>query len=406
MAASLSRVVRYAFAAVALAGAYFCFVFARASYLFQQDTAASVPAAVRLAPYDGSYVARLAGWQPDKKIGLLHRAVELNPFDADSWIQLGLAAEMEQRDTAAAERYYLQASKVDRMFLPRWTLTNFYFRQERSSEFFLWAKASLQITPYPADPVFAQMWLMSQDPQRIAACVPDRPGILLQYASFLANAHQYEFVAPVVKRLTIATTGRNPVEYGRDDQIGPLEDRLLAAGDVEPALEIWKSLNQARWIALAAPTPAHPITNGDFRVPLFEHGFDWQFLNSSGLTVEQAPDQHSLRIAFSGDEAEHCVLLQEYVPLDPNRAYRLSWTAEASGLESPSGITWQVHPIGEEKQISLVAGDLLSGPEGTWDFQSPNGSKLSLLTLEYTRPAGQVRANGSVVLQQVSMQER
>ena len=148
---------RYLFIAAALARAYYSALFARASFLFQQNTAMSAQRAVELVPYNASYVAGLAGWQPAKRIALLHRAVELNRFDAESWIQLGLAAEMDQHDVASAERYYLQASAVDRMFLPRWTLTNFYFRQQRPVEFFRWAEATLKITPYPADPVFAQM---------------------------------------------------------------------------------------------------------------------------------------------------------------------------------------------------------------------------------------------------------
>ena len=146
---------RYLFIAAALVGAYYSALFARASFLFQQNTATSVQKAVELVPYNASYVASLAEWQRSQKIALLHRAVELNPFDAESWIQLGLAAEMEEHNVASAERYYLQAWRVDRMFLPRWTLTNFYFRQQSPHEFFRWAEATLQITPYPADPVFA-----------------------------------------------------------------------------------------------------------------------------------------------------------------------------------------------------------------------------------------------------------
>ena len=87
-------------------------------------------------------------WQPERKITLLKRAVELNPFNVEAWIQLGLTFEMERHDAASAERYFLRAAQVDRMFLPKWTLTNFYFRQQNEREFFRWAKATLEITPY------------------------------------------------------------------------------------------------------------------------------------------------------------------------------------------------------------------------------------------------------------------
>lgn len=404
MLSSIPKIFRYALAAVALTGAYFCFVFARASYLFQQDTATSVPAAVRLAPTNGAYVARLAGWQPDEKVALLERAVALNPFYSDSWIQLGLTAEMEHRDASAAERYYLQAAKVNHMFLPKWTLTNFYFRQQRPEEFFRWARQALEITPFSADPVFAQMWLMSQDPQRVASFVPDRAGVLLGYASFLANAHQYGALAPVVKRLLIAVGNLNPRSYGRDDQIGPIEDRLLAAGDLGPALDIWRNLQEADWISLPAPTAARPITNGEFRAPFWGHGFDWTPVSSSGVTMEQMTDEQSLQVALSGDEPEHCMLLRQYVPLDPNRTYQLRWKAEGLQLPEASGIHWQIEAMGGD--LGVLTGTDLLDRSNAWTFRSPNGANLALLTLEYTRPAGQVRASGSITLRNVTLQEK
>ncbi len=403
---SLARsTLRWLFVVAALIAAYYSAVFARAALLFQQDTAASVPAAVALVPYNGSYVARLALWRPAQQVALLKRAVDLNPFDVDSWIQLGLTAEMQQHDLRSAERYYLRAWQVDHMFLPRWTLTNFYLRQQDSAHFFRWARATLEITPYPADPVFTQMWLMSQDGAQIAANVPDRPAILLQYASFLANTHQYAAVAPIVRRLVSAAGTRNPSDYGRDDQIGPAEDHLLADGDLQPALDIWNSMKRASWVALAAPTPAHPLSNGDFQTPFFHHGFDWAPLSSTGVAVDQFPTEKNVRITFSGTEPEHCLLMQQYIPLQPNRAYRLAWQADDHGIETPSGLAWRLYPIPNENQSGLSGPDLLSHLPGMWDFTAPPAT-LSLLTLEYTRPVGSTRAAGDVTLRQVSLEEQ
>ncbi len=260
-------VLRYILAAAAVAAAYYSALLAGASYLFQQDTATSVPAAVHLVPYNSAYLARLARWQPTDRMPLLHRAVTVNPFDVDSWMQLGMTAEMQQHDMASAERYYLQAAAIDRMFLPKWTLTNFYFRRQQPSQFFRWAKATLAITPYLPDPVFDQMWLIGQDANRIAAAIPDRPFILLFYASFLSKTNRYEQIAPIVQRLITAAGNSSPSANGRDAIIGPVEDRLLASGYLHAALQIWTSMNQGGWISLPVPTPASPLTNGDFHAP-------------------------------------------------------------------------------------------------------------------------------------------
>lgn len=391
--------------AAALVGAYFSAVFARAAFLFQQDTAESIPAAVDLVPYNAGYVARLGAWQPDHKEALLQRAVQLNRFDYESWIQLGLTAEMQQHDLSSAEKYYLQAAKVNQMFQPKWTLTNFYFRNEQPDKFFHWAKATLQISPYQADPVFTQMWLLSQDAARIAAAIPDRPGVLLEYTNFLTRSGQFAPIPAVVERLAQITGDGHPSEPGRDEGVLQAEDRILAAGQLRPAMAVWRSIAQAGWIHAGVPTPASPLSNGNFATTFLNHGFDWTPAASAGLTVEQSPGEKRIEITLSGDEPEHCLLLQQYIPLDPGRAYHLAWHAEGHSLEVPTGISWQVHPVESGTAVQLRAGDVLEGADASWDFRAPS-SDVGLLTLEYDRPLGKVRANGSVTLRSVFLQEK
>jgi len=398
--------LRYAIVAAALIAAYYSAIFARASLLFQQDTAASVPAAVELVPYNASYLARLAAWQPDSKEDLLHRALQLNPFDYTSLIQLGLTAEMQQHDLASAESYYLRAADVNHMFLPKWTLANFYFRHEQPEKFFRWAKATLQISPYQADPVFTQMWLISQDAPRIAAALPDKASVLLQYTMFLTHTGQFAPIPPIVERLVTVAGNRNPSDFGRDDQILPEEDRILAAGHLRPALDVWRIMVHAGWIHLPVPTTASPLSNGDFGGVFLGHGFDWMAATPYGLTIEQSAAERNVEVTLSGDEPEHCVLLQQYVPLEPNRIYRLQWQAEGQALESPSGMAWHIRSVQAGTPVALEGGDVLAASRGIWEFQSPSSADVYLLTLEYFRPLGKLRANGSVTLRSVFMQEK
>ena len=51
-------------------------------------------------------------------------------------IQLGLNAEITEGDPKTAESYYLKAAAVNKMFLPKWTLTNYYFRQQNYERVF------------------------------------------------------------------------------------------------------------------------------------------------------------------------------------------------------------------------------------------------------------------------------
>ncbi|HZQ52538.1 MAG TPA: hypothetical protein VFB14_10085 [Bryobacteraceae bacterium] len=379
---------RYLVAAVCLIAAYYSALFARAACLFQQDTAASVSRALELVPYNADYAARLAAWKPDQQRELLTRAVELNPFEFRAWIQLGLIAELEQADPATAERDYLRAAEVNKMFLPKWTLANFYLRQGREAEFFHWAKLTLDITPHAPSPVFREMWLAAQDAAKIASYIPDRSTILIQYALFLSGAGRFNAIPPIIARLVTHPGGRTPEELGRDDLIGPIEDQLLSVGDVRDALQIWRSLSDARWIHLSVPAPSHPLTNGDFRSPFYGHGFDWVPASCPGASVNQDSAAGILRIELSGTEPEHCTLLTQRIPVVPGQLYHLQWRGAASGL------LWKINSL--QKEL---------GNGGILEFRTPQHTDLLTVALEYARPPGSILTSGSFELRSVSIVE-
>jgi hypothetical protein len=388
--------MRYLIVTAAITAAFYSLTLARAAHLFALDTVASVPAAVALVPYHAAYTARLAAWRPLERDQLLHRAVELNPWDYQSWIQLGFATEMQHANTQEAERDYLRAAQVNHMFLPRWTLANFYFRQRRPGDFFHWANAALQITPYSSDPIFSQMWLISQDTASIAAAIPDRARVLLQYAWFLSNARQFAAIPPVIQRLIAHVGHGNPGLWGRDDLVASIEDQILNAGDRNDALAIWASLKDGGWIPHGVPDNGHPLTNRDFRVPFYRHGFDWASIDATGARVEQFRDQRVVRISLTGEQPDHCVLLRQYVPLSPGSLYKLAWrTTQDAG----AGLAWHLRAVAGAGE--LVSDDLSAPPR--WQFRAP-ASEVAMLSLEYSRPLGSVRAAGTVTLEYVSLE--
>ncbi len=395
----LPRIARYVFLAAAVAGALYALLLARAEWLFEQDTARSVPEAAALVPYNATYLSRLGSWQPAHKRELLERAVRLNPFDYQSLIQLGYLAEFEQHDPATAEHDYLRAEEVNRMFLPKWTLTNFYYRHGRTEAFFRWATATLAITPYAPEPVFTDMWEMSSDPERIARAIPERARTLLAYAWFLSNQGRIATLPAIVERLIAKAGNRNPRAWGRDDLLAAIEDRLLGAGEVAPALRIWTALSKARWIPFTIPTTANPITNSDFSSAPYRHGFDWVPQAVEGIRFDPSPLTGTLRIEFSGNEPESCVLLRQYVPVQPGGVYDFSWKAEPELAETPSGLTWHLRSVPGDAESAPASPDLAKANK--WETRVPANSHLAVLSLEYVRPLGHLRARGAVVLKTV-----
>jgi len=404
MKSALLNALRYAVAGAAVAGCVCAIILARASYLFHQDTAVSVAAAVHLQPHNADYLDRLASWQPDDRKALLQRSVAENPFNYNAWIRLGLMAEMQDGDNAAAERYYLQAASVDHMFLPRWTLANFYFRQQRPDDFFHWTKETLAVTPYASDPVFAQMGQMTQDEDTIQAAIPSLPRILLQYVWYLANNKQYDRIPRAVERLVHLVNKDDASKWGRDDLLALSEDHMLAAGHLQAALAVWSSLKSAGWIEESVPSGQNPLTNGDFRQPFFRHGFDWVINDNPGMRAEQLPDMAELRINLYGDEAEKMVLLQQYVAVTPGARYRMTWHHQSEELNEPSGLAWRLRAV-DGGTADIVSGDVISA-NSSWDFVAPSSAKAFLLTLEYARALGTTRARGALALKSVALTKK
>src|SRR6185312_1614838 len=371
-----------------------------ATYFFRQGTVDSVSAALRLVPKDSTYLVDLAVRQPQNAVPLLKRAAVANPHDAAPWIQLGLIAEMRRRDPAQAEHDYLHAAKINRTSLTRWTLANFYFRQHRIAEAFHWSQATLQITASDATPIFLQLWSGADDPARIAAIIPDRPWILYQYLAFLLRSNRLDAIEPIAMR-AMNQPYAPPKRPGTREILGTTEDKLLASGRTDAALKIWAGLHEKGMVGSPAPSAQSPVTNERFSTPSFGHGFDWTFSRNQGVEIVQVPEIAQLLVRVTGQQPERCRLIQQLIVLDPGRRYRLTWTFTSEGIPEDSGLHWRIlNTNGSPAGSNLVGPDLFSANRSpaSWDFQPPPNTRLCLLALDYSRPFGTIRAEGSITL--------
>jgi hypothetical protein len=141
------------------------------------------------------------------------------------------------------------------------------------------------------------------------------------------------------------------------------------------------------WIRHGIPDSERPLTNGDFRLPFYRHRFDWSSIDSAGARVEQFHESPVVRISLSGEQPDHCVLLRQHVPLSPG-----------------SGLAWHLRAMPAKVEDELVS-DNLSGPGGAWQFRAP-ASEVGMLSLEYSRPLGRVRAAGTITLESVSLEKQ
>jgi hypothetical protein len=285
-----------------------------------------------------------------------------------------LAAEL-RGDTNQAERWLQDAFAVDRQFETRWTLANFYFRQGKPDEFWTWIKSALEMSYGDRVAAFDLCWQMSSDgPEILNRAIPDRREVVAAYLAYVLSHNRRAAIAgAAIKLAKIRTVEDLPLLYSATDVV------------LDP--DLWQALGNARPNGITHPNFEEPRIG-----PSVGHGFDWMFVEVPGVT-HQSLEGH--RIRFSGQQPESCELLRQVVGgLHPGVTYAVHWEARTQGIASPTGLAWR---IGKSTGEVAPSEDWSSGK-----MTFTPDSDHAVLVLAYRRPQGQVRAEGSLDLRQVS----
>jgi hypothetical protein len=123
---------------------YWAIRLAIADQLFRANSLKTLAKATQLNPINSQYFLLLAEYQEQAGVDpepALAAASQLNPLDSSIWIHRGLSAEFAG-DFARAEKFLLEAARVDKLFDPRVTLANYYFRRNNPEQFWRWTRGS------------------------------------------------------------------------------------------------------------------------------------------------------------------------------------------------------------------------------------------------------------------------
>jgi hypothetical protein len=359
------------------AAAWFSVHLALADRQFQQHTPESISRAIQIEPRNTEYLALRAlqlDYDGADSTALLERAAELNPLSSAPRIRLGLAAEI-RGDNVTAEKWLLDAARVDRQFEPGWTLANFYFRQNNSESFWKAMRNALDVSYGDRRPAFDLCWRMGDSSAILTRAIPDRREVVAAYLAYVLDSHPDATGSAALKLAAYGDSADRPLLLAADDS-------LIAANDSVSARQLWR--------ALGFREPSG-ITNGDFSTGPLNHGFDWRLVASPGVThmpIEQPQRAH--RILFDGKQPESCALLSQELLVEPRARYTLHWDSRTNGLPTPSGVEWRI----ADQRIAV------EGKTATFVA----GKELVSLTLYYQRPVGQPRAEGSIEINNVSIE--
>jgi tetratricopeptide (TPR) repeat protein len=356
---------------------------AMADAAFRKHTPEGVARALQISPNNVSYLLLRAlqlDYDGADSTALLERAAQAAPLSSAPRIRLGLAAEA-RGDFSEAEKWLLDAARVDRQFEARWTLANFYFRSQRQSEFWEWMRAALEVSYGDRRLAYELCWRMTQDPDEILTRgIPGQHDVLATYLAFVLDQHREAAGAAALKLAAL----HNPA-YASLLEVS--SDLLLDSGKIADALEIWKQLGHQR---------PGLITNGDFMTEPSGHGFDWRPAHPPGVADLQIPRAH--RIVLSGKEPESCELLRQFVVLEKGKSYSLTWEARTRDFGARTGIKWSA---GSSNGVVERAEDWRAGG---LEFKAE--APVTPIKLEYQRPMGQARAEGWIEIRKISLVEK
>src|SRR5271156_4591234 len=140
----LNVTLRVGIAGACCVAIWWSYRIARADYLFRQDTPEGLQAAIAIVPDQAKFYTRLALLEPNRAETLLDQAVSINRHNSQAAIDLGLLRE-QRGDYAGAEKLLLAAFDVDKTYLTRWTLANFYYRRDNLPQFWRWARKAAEM---------------------------------------------------------------------------------------------------------------------------------------------------------------------------------------------------------------------------------------------------------------------
>lgn len=375
-----------------------------ADIYFQRHTLSDTEKAVRLTPGQAEYREHLAAYLSDiderRAMQALERAVTLDPYDANAWIQLGLLDEAEDR-FGAASQCLRRAARVDHTFLPAWSLANFYFRRDNPVQFWSWVHQASRLVPEDASPLFRLCWHFTDDAQEIAQQLDlSRPDMQAQYINFLISEDRAAAVGTVALRLAARHRSQDtPLLLGTSDW-------LISHHQATAALSLWDVLAEQRRIPFPAIHPrSHPaVTNATFLASPSSIGFDWHLANVPGISASRESGLGGLRLEFSSDEPESAEILTQVLAVRPHAAYSFMYDYSTRGIAPGTGLTWRVLSL--ETGTVLASSDSLSADQenvGHLDFTVPPGSSFVRLSLGYQRALGTTRIEGSLVLHKTGL---
>ncbi len=352
--------------------------------------------AARLDPRNSDYQLQLGHFfqysitdtDPDRALEHLKHAVALNPFDAQPWLDLGAALELQGKTSEAEGCLHRASALAPNMPAFQYAIGNFFLLHGNVDEAFRHFKVVLGGTSEFNHILFDTAWKASGDASKILEqVIPHDLPTEFDYLNYLAAQQRFKEAQSVWRRIVGSRKVFNP------SQAGDYLETLIHQRRPEEAHRIWEDLLTRGLInPTFHPSGENLLVNGDFEEDILNMGFDWRVLPLEGeyagldRTHFHSPG-HALLIHFTGKQNLHYQHVYQYARVVPGRSYKVRGFIMTEGLTTDSGVRLEVRDAYDPSLLDSLS-EALTGSTISWVpvevFFTP-GPKTELVVVAVAR---------------------
>jgi hypothetical protein len=302
----------------------------------------SLERAVRLAPGNadyrhrlGRYLAFVAG-DPQSAIDSLRSAVALNPHDARYWFDL--AASYQVTGDLAGQRAALDRALQAEPTAPdvAWEAANFFLIEGDIDRALREFRVVIENDAGLKDAALRACWRVRPDTDALLRdAVPARAHCLISFLNLLRAKQETGGVIKSWDRLV-----QLHEKFPNHDLYEQVR-YLIEMRRPDAAMSAWTETAGTLGLSAYLPTDDNLVVNGDFSLDILNGGFDWNYVNRTGVRPLLDPSdfhqgRRSLSLTFEGPGINDAGI-QQLIPVHGATTYDFSVYYKSADFEGAGG---------------------------------------------------------------------
>lgn len=411
---SVLRKIVFAAACVILIALYIGLSF-RAYFASRVAAVPDVPhleKAIRLEPTNAEYhqlLGRnlaLSGVNLDDAIAAFRAAVQLNPYDARSWLDLAGAYQFAGRvqDQADSVQHAVEADPNTPHVA--WEAANFFLLQGDQAKALRYFGVVMANDPELLDAALQLCWRVTGDADQIVTQVlAPRPDLYLAFLRLLVSKQDVANAEIVWNHLIALNREFSP------SAMFPYFRLLIAKQEVTAAETAWQQAASVnRSLQLYLSSHQNLVVNGGFEENILNGGFDWWYQPNSHAalsidTSDFSAGTRSLSISFDGMNAPDAGIFQ-FIPVKPSTEYAFSADYRAEELDTASGPRFSITDPYSKTSYVLTDDILGTNPWRQAQAQFRTGPNAKLVLLRIVRQPADALIRGKLWIDNLKLVEK